>query len=110
MHHERWESPAEARAAIHECIEAFYKRQRIHSYLGNLTPAEFDEAAAWSRWTSEIASLLPLAFPTSLGRCPRIAVLRPSCRVSTETREGRGHLSGYELVTIYLMDGMRVIR
>jgi len=46
VHHERWETPAEARAAIHDYIEVFYNRQRIHSSLGYRTPAEVDEGAA----------------------------------------------------------------
>jgi transposase InsO family protein len=34
---------AVARAAIFEFIEVFYNRSRIHSSLGNLTPAEYEE-------------------------------------------------------------------
>lgn len=37
---------AEARAAIHEYVEVFYNRQRLHSSLDYRTPAEVDEAAA----------------------------------------------------------------
>jgi putative transposase len=33
---------AVARAAIFECIEVFYNRSRLHSTLGNLTPAEYE--------------------------------------------------------------------
>ncbi len=33
---------AEARSAIFEYIEVFYHRQRRHSYLGGLTPVEFE--------------------------------------------------------------------
>ena len=46
MHHVRWSDLAEARAAIHEYIEVFYNRQRLHSSLGYRTPAEVDEDAA----------------------------------------------------------------
>lgn len=46
VHHERWEAPAQARAAIHDCIEVFCNRQRIPSSLGYRTPAEVDEGAA----------------------------------------------------------------
>jgi len=35
---------AEARAAIFEYIEAFYNRKRRHSYLGYLSPADFEKA------------------------------------------------------------------
>jgi transposase InsO family protein len=34
---------AAARAAIFEFIEVFYNRSRLHSTLGNLTPAEYEE-------------------------------------------------------------------
>ena len=34
---------ADARAAIFEFIEVFYNRGRLHSTLGNLTPAEYEE-------------------------------------------------------------------
>jgi putative transposase len=34
---------AVARAAIFEFIEVFYNRRRLHSSLGNLTPAEYEE-------------------------------------------------------------------
>jgi transposase InsO family protein len=46
VHDVRWADLAEARAAIHEYIEVFYNRQRLHSSLGYRTPAEVDEAAA----------------------------------------------------------------
>ena len=35
----------EARQAIYKYIEVFYNRQRRHSYLGYLSPAEFEELA-----------------------------------------------------------------
>jgi putative transposase len=37
-----WKSCAEARAALHEYIEVFYNRQRLHSSLGYLSPASFE--------------------------------------------------------------------
>ena len=46
VHHEQWADMVEARSAIHDYIEVFYNRQRIHSALGYRTPAEVDEAAA----------------------------------------------------------------
>jgi len=44
--HARWTNLADARAAIHDYIEVFYNRQRLHSSLGYLTPAEVDQGAA----------------------------------------------------------------
>ena len=42
-HHQRYETRANARAAIQECIEIFYNRQRRHSRLGYIAPALFAE-------------------------------------------------------------------
>ena len=41
-----WATLAEARAAIHDYIEVFYNRQRLHSALGYRTPAEVDKLSA----------------------------------------------------------------
>ncbi len=41
VHHRRFATRAAAEAAIREYIEVFYNRQRRHSRLGNLAPAEF---------------------------------------------------------------------
>ena len=38
-----WPSKADARTAIFEFIEAFYNRERLHSTLGYLSPARFEE-------------------------------------------------------------------
>src|SRR5918911_4219402 len=40
VHHARFRTRAEARAAVFEYIEVFYNRQRLHSGLGYRTPAE----------------------------------------------------------------------
>ena len=40
VHHARFRTRAEARAAVFEHVEAFYNRQRLHSALGYRTPAE----------------------------------------------------------------------
>ena len=40
VHHVRFRSRAEARAAVFEHVEIFYNRQRLHSSLGYRTPAE----------------------------------------------------------------------
>jgi len=42
VHDARWETHAEARAAIHDYIEVFYNRRRLHSSLGYLSPADFE--------------------------------------------------------------------
>ena len=46
VHHARWMDLSDARAAIHEYIEVFYNRQRLHSSLDYRTPAEADAEAA----------------------------------------------------------------
>ena len=46
VHHVLWRDMAEARAAIHDYVEVFYNRQRLHSSLGYKTPAEVDKEAA----------------------------------------------------------------
>ena len=46
VHHANWTDLATARAAIHDYIEVFYNRQRLHSSLGYRTPAEVDQEAA----------------------------------------------------------------
>ncbi|MBL8805108.1 MAG: transposase [Planctomycetes bacterium] len=45
-HHHRWLGLADARAGVHDYIEVFYNRQRLHSSLGYKTPAEVDQNAA----------------------------------------------------------------
>jgi len=44
VHHEDYQSRAEARASIVEYIETFYNPKRRHSALGYLSPAEFEQA------------------------------------------------------------------
>jgi len=41
VHHCHYKTRAEAESSIREYIEVFYNRQRRHSRLGNLAPAEF---------------------------------------------------------------------
>lgn len=43
IHHHRYATRADAKAAIQEYIESFYNRQRRHSRLGNVPPALFAE-------------------------------------------------------------------
>lgn len=40
-----WSTRDAARVAIHEYIEVFYNRKRSHSYLGYLSPAEYERIA-----------------------------------------------------------------
>ncbi|HPP74827.1 MAG TPA: IS3 family transposase, partial [Armatimonadota bacterium] len=42
----KYETREQARRELFEFIEVFYNRQRMHSYLGYLSPAEFESAAA----------------------------------------------------------------
>ena len=44
IHHHRYATRADAKAAIQEYIESFYNRQRRHSRLGYVPPALFAEA------------------------------------------------------------------
>ncbi len=46
VHDARWTDLVEARAAIHDYIEVFYNRKRLHSSLGYRTPAEVDQEVA----------------------------------------------------------------
>jgi transposase InsO family protein len=45
VHRSDFETRAEAKSAIFEYIEVFYNRWRRHSYLGYMSPAEFEAAA-----------------------------------------------------------------
>jgi transposase InsO family protein len=42
LHHERFHTREEARAAVFEYIEMFYNRRRSHSSLGYLSPEQFE--------------------------------------------------------------------
>lgn len=46
VHEASWEDHATARAQIHDYVEVFYNRQRLHSSIGYRTPAEVDQASA----------------------------------------------------------------
>jgi len=45
VHRSDFETRAEAKSVIFEYIEVFYNRWRRHSYLGYMSPAEFEDAA-----------------------------------------------------------------
>ena len=42
IHRQSWATRAQARRAVFEFIEVFYNRQRLHSSLGYLSPAEYE--------------------------------------------------------------------
>ena len=46
VHRHAWPTKAEARRAIFQFVEVFYNRQRLHSTLGYLTPAEYEGCLA----------------------------------------------------------------
>ncbi len=46
VHHRAYETRRQARSDIFEYIEGFYNRQRRHSSLGYLSPAQFEKVAA----------------------------------------------------------------
>ena len=43
IHRHTWATRAQARQAIFEFIEVFYNRQRLHSSLGYVSPAEYED-------------------------------------------------------------------
>ncbi len=46
LYRHSWPTRAAARSAIFEYIEAFYNRERRHSTLGNLSPADYESQHA----------------------------------------------------------------
>ena len=42
VHHTRFHTRAEARAAVFEYLEVFYNRQRLHQTLGYGSPLQFE--------------------------------------------------------------------
>ena len=44
----RYRTRDEARADLFEYIEVFYNRKRRHGYIGNVSPADFEERSAGS--------------------------------------------------------------
>jgi len=46
IHGNLYDTRQEATTAIFEYIEVFYNRQRRHSYLGYLSPADFEKMNA----------------------------------------------------------------
>ena len=43
VNHRRFQTRAEANQAIFDYIEIFYNRQRLHSYIGYMSPVEYEE-------------------------------------------------------------------
>jgi transposase InsO family protein len=46
LYRHSWPTRAAARSAIFEYIEGFYNRERRHTTLGNLSPADYESAHA----------------------------------------------------------------
>lgn len=46
VHHERFATREEARAAVFDYIEVFYNRRRLHSSLGYVSPQRFEDSLA----------------------------------------------------------------
>jgi len=44
VYHTQWTGYADAHRDLFEYIEIFYNRERIHSTLGYLSPAQFEQA------------------------------------------------------------------
>jgi transposase InsO family protein len=42
--HQRYRTRQQARQSLFDYIERFYNRRRLHSTLGYLSPAQFEEA------------------------------------------------------------------
>ena len=63
----RYRTRDEARADVFDYIEVFYNRKRRHGYLGNISPADFEERSAgglpWERWTPSGLILRPAHRP-----------------------------------------------
>lgn len=55
IHRRAWPTRAGARRAIFEFIEVFYNRQRLHSSLGYLSPAEYEAGRAHQPKTAQAA-------------------------------------------------------
>ncbi len=50
-----WPTRAQARRAVFEFIEVFYNRQRLHSSLNYLTPAEYEARQIHHHTAAEVA-------------------------------------------------------
>jgi len=46
VHHRKYRTREEARRDIFEYIEVFYNRERLHSSLGYLSPADYEQRVA----------------------------------------------------------------
>ena len=46
LNHQNFKTREEAHSSIFEYIEIFYNRKRIHSYLGYVSPEEFESKVA----------------------------------------------------------------
>jgi len=53
IHHTTFETKAQARTAIFSFIEIWYNRKRLHSYLGYMSPVEFEQKMLHSENNTE---------------------------------------------------------
>ena len=45
VHHEKYETRDQAKKSVFDYIEVFYNRQRKHSYLGYVSPEQYEIVA-----------------------------------------------------------------
>jgi putative transposase len=64
---EFFESPSEAKRLLFDYIEIFYNRKRMHSSLGYLSPAEFEQNASRANLTAQTK---PLSAPALVSLAP----------------------------------------
>jgi transposase InsO family protein len=72
VHHEDYQTRAEARASIFEYIETFYNPKRRHSTLGYLSPAEYEQAGRQGGKTGTCAMSAATDGKTSKHRSPAL--------------------------------------
>lgn len=61
VHGERFETRSAARRSLFEVIEGWYNRERLHSWLGYVSPATFERVASEKRAAGHRLSLLAVA-------------------------------------------------
>lgn len=89
---DRFTSRAAARTALFEYIEIFYNRARLHSSIGDQSPAEFEEAIRRpdSRCGSVVEADAPAEiaprFPPSLGQRPALSTA-PTTNTTTTSMD-----------------------
>jgi putative transposase len=87
VHHEDYQTRAEARASIFEYIETFYNPKRRHSTLGYLSPAEYEQAGRHGGKTRTCAMSAATDGKTSKHRSPALL----GSNLHNCNNETRGH-------------------